>query len=102
MFITCTFKYFNINNDETTQVHPLLTMLLCCGQAVNAQLRIYGKIDGMRRSSRELKILKADEIKNIQYYSDPPARYAHTCRSDINVGQIQFLQDGDSFSLFEK
>lgn len=40
-------------------------------------------IDGMRRSSRELKMLKADEIKNIQYYSNPPARYAHE-----NIGAV--------------
>lgn len=40
-------------------------------------------IDGMRRSSRELKMLKADEIKNIEYYSNPPARYAHE-----NIGAV--------------
>lgn len=40
-------------------------------------------IDGMRRSSRELKMLKAEEIKNIQYYSNPPARYAHE-----NIGAV--------------
>jgi hypothetical protein len=40
-------------------------------------------IDGMRRSSRELKMLKADDIKNIQYYSNPPARYAHE-----NIGAV--------------
>lgn len=40
-------------------------------------------IDGMRRSSRELKMLKADEVKNIQYYSNPPARYAHE-----NIGAV--------------
>jgi hypothetical protein len=40
-------------------------------------------IDGMRASSRELKMLKADEIKNIQYYSNPPARFAHE-----NIGAV--------------
>lgn len=40
-------------------------------------------IDGMRRSSRELKMLQADEIKNIQFYSEPPARYAHE-----NIGAV--------------
>lgn len=40
-------------------------------------------IDGMRRSSRELKMLKAEDIKNIQFYSNPPARYAHE-----NVGAV--------------
>ena len=40
-------------------------------------------IDGIRRSARELKLLKADDIKNIQYYSDPPARYAHE-----NIGAV--------------
>jgi len=34
-------------------------------------------IDGMRRSARDLMLLKAEDIKNILFYSDPPARYAH-------------------------
>lgn len=40
-------------------------------------------IDGMRRSTNELKMLKATDIKNIQYYSAPPARYAHE-----NIGAV--------------
>ena len=34
-------------------------------------------IDGIRRSVRELMLLKADEIKTLHYYSNPPARFAH-------------------------
>ena len=40
-------------------------------------------INGIRRSSRELKMLKADDIKNVQFYSNPPARYAHE-----NIGAV--------------
>lgn len=40
-------------------------------------------LDGMRRSTNELKMLKATDIKNIQYYSAPPARYAHE-----NIGAV--------------
>ena len=34
-------------------------------------------IDGTRRSARDLMLLKAEDIKNILFYSDPPTRYAH-------------------------
>ena len=44
-------------------------------------------IDGMRRSSRELKMLKADDIKSIMFYSNPPARYAHE-----NIGAVIDVQ----------
>lgn len=40
-------------------------------------------IDGMRSSARDLMLLKADDIKNILFYSDPPARYAHE-----NIGAV--------------
>ncbi len=40
-------------------------------------------IDGMRRTSRDLMLLKASDIKNIFYYSNPPARYAHE-----NIGAV--------------
>lgn len=40
-------------------------------------------IDGMRRSARDLMLLKSDDIKNILYYSAPPARYAHE-----NIGAV--------------
>ena len=40
-------------------------------------------IDGIRRSSRDLMLLKADDIKNIMFYSEPPARYAHE-----NIGAV--------------
>ena len=40
-------------------------------------------IDGMRRSARDLMLLKAEDIKNILFYSDPPARYAHE-----NIGAV--------------
>lgn len=40
-------------------------------------------VDGIRSSSRELMLLKADDIKSISYYSNPPARYAHE-----NVGAV--------------
>ena len=40
-------------------------------------------IDGMRRPARDLMLLKADDIKNIIFYSDPPARYAHE-----NIGAV--------------
>ncbi len=40
-------------------------------------------IDGMRRPARDLMLLKADDIKNILFYNDPPARYAHE-----NVGAV--------------
>ena len=40
-------------------------------------------IDGIRRSSRDLMLLKADDIKNIIFYSEPPARYAHE-----NIGAV--------------
>lgn len=40
-------------------------------------------IDGIRRTSRELMLLKADDIKNLHYYSNPPARFSHE-----NVGAV--------------
>lgn len=40
-------------------------------------------IDGIRRSARELMLLKADDIKNMHYYSNPPARFAHE-----NIGAV--------------
>ena len=40
-------------------------------------------IDGMRRSARDLMLLKAEDIKSILFYSDPPARYAHE-----NIGAV--------------
>ena len=40
-------------------------------------------IDGMRRPARDLMLFKADDIKNIIFYSDPPARYAHE-----NIGAV--------------
>lgn len=40
-------------------------------------------IDGMRRSSRDLMLLRAEDVKNILFYSNPPARYAHE-----NIGAV--------------
>lgn len=40
-------------------------------------------IDGMSRSTRELKMLKADDIRSILFYSNPPTRYAHE-----NIGAV--------------
>ena len=40
-------------------------------------------IDGIKRSVRELMLLKADEIKTLHYYSNPPARFAHE-----NIGAV--------------
>ena len=40
-------------------------------------------IDGMRRPTRDLMLLKAEDIKKILFYSDPPARYAHE-----NIGAV--------------
>ena len=40
-------------------------------------------INGIRRSARDLMLLKADDIKSILFYSDPPARYAHE-----NIGAV--------------
>ena len=40
-------------------------------------------IDGIRSSSRDLFVLKANDIKNITFYSNPPARYAHE-----NIGAV--------------
>lgn len=40
-------------------------------------------IDGMRRPARDLMLLKAEDIKSILFYSDPPARYAHE-----NIGAV--------------
>ena len=40
-------------------------------------------IDGIRRSVRELMLLKTDEIKTLHYYSNPPARFAHE-----NIGAV--------------
>lgn len=34
-------------------------------------------IDGVHRTSRDLMLLKADDIKSITYYSNPPAHYAY-------------------------
>ena len=49
--------------------------------------RILVLIDGMKRSSQELKMLKAEDIRNIQFYSEPPARYAHE-----NIGAVMDVQ----------
>lgn len=40
-------------------------------------------IDGMRRTSRDLMLLRAEDVKNILLYSEPPARYAHE-----NIGAV--------------
>ena len=40
-------------------------------------------INGMRRSARDLMLLKAEDIKSVLFYSDPPARYAHE-----NIGAV--------------
>lgn len=40
-------------------------------------------IDGIRRSSGDLMLLRAEDIKEIQFYSEPPARYAHE-----NIGAV--------------
>ena len=49
--------------------------------------RILVLIDGMKRSSQELKMLKSEDIRNIQFYSEPPARYAHE-----NIGAVIDVQ----------
>ena len=40
-------------------------------------------IDGIRRSTRELMLLRSEDVKKIQLYSNPPARYAHE-----NIGAV--------------
>lgn len=40
-------------------------------------------IDGIRRSTRELMLLRSEDVKKIQLYSNPPARYAHE-----NIGVV--------------
>lgn len=40
-------------------------------------------IDGIRRSTRELMLLRPEDVKKIQLYSNPPARYAHE-----NIGAV--------------
>ena len=40
-------------------------------------------IDGMRRSTRDLMMLRSEDIRSIQFYSEPPARYAHE-----NIGAV--------------
>lgn len=40
-------------------------------------------IDGIRRSTRDLMILRSEDIRKIQLYSNPPARYAHE-----NIGAV--------------
>lgn len=40
-------------------------------------------IDGRRSSAKELSLLKSDEIKKLNFYSEPPVRYAHE-----NVGAV--------------
>ena len=49
--------------------------------------RILVLIDGMKRSSQELKMLKSEDVRNIQFYSEPPARYAHE-----NIGAVMDVQ----------
>ena len=40
-------------------------------------------IDGMRRSTRDLMMLRSEDIRSILFYSEPPARYAHE-----NIGAV--------------
>ena len=40
-------------------------------------------VNGIRSSSRDLMLLKSKDIKNIHYYSNPPARFAHE-----NIGAV--------------
>lgn len=40
-------------------------------------------IDGIRRSSRDLMLLKSSDVKSINYYHNPPVRYAHE-----NIGAV--------------
>lgn len=44
-------------------------------------------INGIRASSRELAVLQSDDIKNLTYYTNPPARYAFE-----NVGGVLEIQ----------
>lgn len=44
-------------------------------------------IDGIRASSRELAVLQSDDVKNLTYYTNPPARYAFE-----NVGGVLDIQ----------